>query len=316
MLCFTGVRSYVLGLTLAASARAATYCVTDTFQGTDFFNDFDYEAIPDPSHGLVDYVGLADAQSLGLATVSGDNFFLRADHTAVLTNGEGRKSVRIQSKKQWDDHVSVYDVLHMPQGCGTWLAIRENGEDLPIGGQVDIIEGINDVAPDATTLHTSANCTMPPSRAMTGNITGLDCDTAVDGNAGCGALITEPNSYGPAFNANGGGWYAMERTDTFVKVWFWQRTDTSVPADVKHGAGSIDTGKWGTPDAYFPNTSCDIGAKFGPANIIINLTFCGDWAGAEYNASGCPSTCTDYVSNNPSAFAKAFFEIGSVHVYQ
>lgn len=30
----------------------------------------------------------------------------------------------------------------------------------------------------------------------------------------------------------------------------------------------------GTPTAYFPNTSCDINAKMGAHNIIINLTLC------------------------------------------
>ncbi|KZV64904.1 glycoside hydrolase family 16 protein [Peniophora sp. CONT] len=311
---FTGLRSYVfLGLTLAASVRAVSYKVTDTFQGADFFNDFDFEAIADPTHGLVDYVDLSDAQSLGLATVTGNNFFLRADHTTVLTGGAGRKSVRIQSKKQWDNHVSVYNVLHMPQGLGTWPAIWENGDNWPNGGEVDILEGVNDVTPDATTLHTSAGCTMPSSRSMTGSATGTDCNAAANGNAGCGVHISDANSYGPAFNANGGGWYAMERTNNFVKVWFFARNDGSVPADIKNGASSINTDNWGTPDAYFPNTSCDIGSKFGPANIIINLTFCGDWAGAVFPG---PGTCTDYVSKNPSAFSNAYFEIGSVHVYQ
>lgn len=55
---------------------------------------------------------------------------------------------------------------------------------------------------------------------------------------------------------------------------------------------------------------CDFPTHFGPHNIIINLTFCtvisltgrviivdanplsgGDWAGAAYSSSGCPSTC-------------------------
>jgi hypothetical protein len=101
------------------------------------------------------------------------------------------------------------------------------------------------------------------------------------------------NSYGPAFNANGGGWYAMERTTTYIKVWFWSRNSAYVPAGVKSGAGSLDTSGWGTPTAVFVNNSCNIASHFGPENIIINLTFCGDWAGNTdvYRGSGCPSTC-------------------------
>ncbi|KAI0314134.1 hypothetical protein OF83DRAFT_1138228 [Amylostereum chailletii] len=157
---------------------------------------------------------------------------------------------------------------------------------------------------------------MPDSRAQTGTTTQNNCDTNVDGNAGCGVHSTGANSYGPAFNSNGGGWYAMERTNTFIKVWFWPRNSGSVPSDVSGGASSINTDNWGTPMAYFPNTSCNIDSHFNAANIIINLTFCGDWAGTVYSTSGCPSTCTDYVSNNPSAFTNAYFELASARVYQ
>ena len=34
---------------------------------------------------------------------------------------------------------------------------------------------------------------------------------------------TSSNSYGPAFNRAGGGWYAIERTSESIKIWFWSR---------------------------------------------------------------------------------------------
>ena len=69
--------------------------------------------------------------------------------------------------------------------------------------------------------------------------------------------------------------YAMERTTTFIKVWFWPRQASDVPSDVRNGnSGSINTDAWGTPTAYFPNTQCDVNSKFTPSNIVINLTFC------------------------------------------
>ena len=55
--------------------------------------------------------------------------------------------------------------------------------------------------------------------------------------------VTQSNSYGPSFNSNGGGWYAMERTDTEVKIWFWPRNG-NVPSDVKNGETTIDTDGW------------------------------------------------------------------------
>jgi hypothetical protein len=66
----------------------------------------------------------------------------------------------------------------------------------------------------------------------------------------------------------------MERTTTFIKIWFWPRHASNVPADVWKGSGSINTDTWDRPTAYFPNTQCDIKSKFTPSNIIINLTFC------------------------------------------
>jgi hypothetical protein len=82
------------------------------------------------------------------------------------------------------------------------------------------------------------------------------------------------NSYGPDFNLNGGGWYAIERTGTFINVWFWERHGDSVPSDVVHRRATVDTDNWGIPSANFPDTSCNIASKFDANNIIIDLTFC------------------------------------------
>ncbi|KAI9433326.1 endo-beta-glucanase [Lactarius indigo] len=311
---------------LAPQTLARMYSVADTYQGANFFNTFQFFTGADPTHGRVhvsspfrslNYVSSGDAKSKGLATVSGGNFIIRADHTTHLDpSGPGRNSVRITSNKQYDTHVTIYNVVHMPQGCGTWPAIWENGANWPAGGEIDIVEGVNDQGSNLVTLHTTPGCTMPASRAMTGSHTGLDCNTAANGNAGCGAHVTDGNSYGPSFNANGGGWYALERTNSFIKVWFWGRGSGSTPAEVANGAGSINTDNWGTPDAYFPNAQCDIGAHFGPASIIINIDLCGDWAGNVYSSSGCPGSCVDFVNNNPGAFSGAYFELSWVKVYQ
>jgi hypothetical protein len=36
----------------------------------------------------------------------------------------------------------------------------------------------------------------------------------------------------------------MERTDDFIRVWFWARDDVSVPIEVKNGAYILDTSDW------------------------------------------------------------------------
>ncbi|KAH9962451.1 endo-beta-glucanase [Russula dissimulans] len=317
---------------------AVQYSILDTYQGPDFFSMFQFFTAADPTHGRVNYVSQDIALGTGLTTVDGDNVRISTDNTTYLTaNGPGRNSVRITSNSQYTTHVSIFNIFHMPQGCGTWPAIWEDGSNWPAGGEIDILEGVNNQIQNLVTLHTAPGCSMPPSRVMTGSQTGLNCSAAVSYNAGCGATLVDGTTYGVAFNDNGGGWfdafltplviqkcnqatcrYAMERTSSFVKVWFWGRDSVSIPNEVINGANLINTDGWGMPAAYFPSTNCNISSYFGPANIIINIGLCGDWAGDStvYAASGCPSTCIDFVNNNPSAFSDAFFEFSWIKVYQ
>ena len=106
------------------------------------------------------------------------------------------------------------------------------------------IEGVNDAMPNTITVHTGPDCDMPATRDMLGAALGNNCDVFSDGNSGCGVAATTSNSYGPDFNANGGGWYAMERTSDFIRVFFWPRDSTSVPSDVTDGSSTIDTSTW------------------------------------------------------------------------
>jgi len=297
---------------LVVASNAATYSVTDSVSGSGFLSAFSHESISDPTGGRVNYVTQSVALTKNLTFASGDTFIMRADHTTVLSpGGPGRDSVRILSNKKYSTHVVVMNIRHMPEGCATWPAAWEVGANWPNGGEVDIVEGVNNVSPNQATLHTSSGCVMPASRDQTGTTVG-----ATDCNGACGVLCDKANSFASGFNNAGGGWYAMERTNYAIKVWFWSRTDRSVPADVRNGAHSINTSNWGTPFANFPNTSCDISSHFAPNNIVINLTFCGNWAGNTFTAQGCGRDCAAFVNNNPSAFTKAYWDFASLHVYQ
>lgn len=86
--------------------------------------------------------------------------------------------------------------------------------------------------------------------------------------------------------------FASERSEAGISIWFWSRDAGTVPYEVEVGNETVDTDNWvrsipkgcfsswmailfqGEPSAYFPNTDCDIGAKFGPHNIVINLSLC------------------------------------------
>ncbi|KAF7356118.1 Glycoside hydrolase family 16 protein [Mycena venus] len=323
----------------------ATYSRSENIVGTGFYNSFNFEAISDPTHGRVNYVSKATAMSQNLTFASANTFILRADSKTVISDSSstGRNSVRIRTNNAYTTHAAVFDIVHMPQGYigilqdmarsvifltplnpfprAKELSARRwetNEANWPAGGEVDIVEGVNDQGTDQVTLHTSAGCTMPASRTQTGTSLLLDCDVNANGNSGCGVSVGQAASYGPTFNADGGGWYAIERTNTFINVWFWSRNAANVPADVRAGGTSVNTGNWGTPTANFPNTSCNFPQFFDANNIIINLTFCGDWAGQAsiYAASGCPSTCNSFVDQNPAAFANAYFQFNSINIYQ
>ncbi|PPQ92277.1 hypothetical protein CVT25_008585 [Psilocybe cyanescens] len=310
---------------ITASALAATYSQTDSHTGPDFLNAF-----TSPHDNILrwavyrNYVDAGTAASQNLTFASGNTFIMRADSKKTLSSsGAGRNSVRLQSNKQYTTSVMVFNIRHMPQGCGTWPAVWTVGGDWPNEGEIDILEGVNDQGPNQVTLHTgNGGCTMPASRSETGTAVGNDCDTADTNNAGCGVKVDDGRSYGPSFNSNGGGWYAVERTNSFIKVWFWSRSAGGIPSDVTSGASKVNTDNWGTPRAFFPSTSCSISSKFGPHNIIFDLTLSqflqgGDWAGSSsvYAASGCPSTCVDYVNNNPSAFTNAYFDFAWLKIY-
>nr|GAT50274.1 glycoside hydrolase family 16 protein [Mycena chlorophos] len=315
------MQTALLIASLLSPVLAGTYSRSSNIVGEGFYNAFNFEAIPDPTDGRVNYVSEATAKADNLTFASANTFILRADYKTVISDSSstGRNSVRIRTNAAYTTHAAVFDVEHMPQGCGTWPAIWETNEsNWPAGGEVDIVEGVNDQGTDQITLHTNPGCTMPSSgRTQTGTVVGTDCDAEANGNAGCGVKSTVASSYGPSFNAAGGGWYAIERTNTFINVWFWTRDASNVPADVRAGGTSVNTGGWGTPTANFPNTDCNFPNFFDGNNIIINLTFCGDWAGQSsvYASSGCPSTCVDYVDQNPSAFQNAYFQFNSINIY-
>ncbi|KAG8955274.1 hypothetical protein FRC00_005465, partial [Tulasnella sp. 408] len=105
----------------------------------------------------------------------------------------------------------------------------------------------------------------------------------------------------------------MERTSNFINVWWWARNDGSVPNEVKNGNGQVNPAHWGKPFANFVNNNCDLSTKMSPHNIIINLTFCGDWAGNAFSCSGNGwDACVNYVNTRPEMFKNAYWDIAAL----
>ncbi|OCH91949.1 endo-1,3(4)-beta-glucanase-like protein [Obba rivulosa] len=298
----------------ALHVQAGTYNLYQNNVGADFLQNFVWETTANPSGGAVEYTTQSAALAANLSYAYGDTFVMRVDDTTTLSaSATGRQSVRIKSNEQYTTHAVVFDIRHMPQGCGTWPAIWEVDDTVGVAnGELDIMEGVNNVSPSYTTLHTGGSCTMPANRTERGSTA-----TQSSGNNGCSVSSPYSSTYGPDFNANGGGWYVVERTNQAISVWFWSRQDSTVPATVSGGGSTINTASWTSPPiAYFPSSStCNLSANMMSHNIIINTMLCGSWAGSRYSASGCPSTCIDYVNANPAAFSNAYWDFAALRIY-
>jgi len=212
----------------------------------------------------------------------------------------------------------------MPAGCSTWPAWWLVGPGWPNGGEIDIVEGINTNTMDQTTLHSNKGCDMSgeSSDLFTGSwalgkdgMPSTDCAVGAPhefNNQGCGIIATE-GSFGTPFNTQHGGVFVLEWTDDFIRTFFFPRS--SIPTDIT--SGKPDPTSWGKPFAYFTLGQNCPHAHFARLTMVINLTFCGDWAGQHW-AEQCPGlgTCKAFVQNTPDKFSEAYWSINYVSVYQ
>ena len=191
-----------------------------------------------------------------------------------------------------------------------------------MNGEIDVVEAVNQgERGNQITLHTTKGCTMKVKRKQVGRVEGTNCWNGTNANEGCG-VVGDPNTFGPALNSNGGGVYAAELRREGIRIWFFPRA--AMPGDVRTAisSGDADTtapdpSRWPQALADFPNTDCDVGAHFRNQSIIMNIDLCGQWAGKDYSTQDkCPGKCEDYVAQNPTAFADAFWEVGRFKVFQ
>ena len=102
----TLVAAFALFSFVPSTCLATIWTLDQETIGANFFRDFYFQAIKDPTHGRVNYVDEATALQEGLAGVSQDGlqFIMRADSSRVVQPTErGRDSVRIASKRVYDN---------------------------------------------------------------------------------------------------------------------------------------------------------------------------------------------------------------------
>lgn len=344
-----------LGATLTTGATAqgnntGTYLLKDDLSYNNFFENFDFYSGPDPTQGFVQYQTKDAAVQSQLVGYFEDtqSIFLGVDYKEK--DPKGRKSVRVESTKTWNQGLLVADIRHMPDStCGSWPAYWLLGQqtvgtdDWPKGGEIDLLEGVNLDTTAAVTLHTSAGCAVDnatssvqgqvgaQAAAFMGSMSTSNCDVAAEGqakNVGCSIKAPARTSqngmatYGTDFNNAGGGVYAMEWTTSDISVWFIPRNSTTYKSNfASPSTQTLDPSTFGVPVAKFQGQGCDFTERFKNMRIIFDTTFCGEWAGKVWEESTCAAktgaaTCQEYVQNNPEVFADAYWEIAGLKWFE
>lgn len=261
----------------------------------------------DPTNGFVNYTSKAQAQQLGLINTNNNQVYIGVDAKANSKPENGRNSVRIEGKHEYDNGLFIATFNHFPKPvCGAWPAFWMYGPNWAHDGEVDIYEGWNLADKNHITAHTETTpgqgeCKLKQEN-FDGSLETANCDIAAPNqftNEGCRAK-EDSNLWGN----DQGGVYALQWEKDFIKVWSWGRF--SAPLDVRNGAPKPST--WGTPHWAVVKGSCDVQNNFRKMKLVIDITFCGDAADniGNWDNSACgqnlKTTCRNYVKNTPTAF--------------
>jgi len=309
-----------------APQPSSPFTLKQLYNGSSFFDGWNFWSYGDPTGGVVNYLDSATAWSSGLVSINGaGNAVIKVDTTPVVSGN--RNSIRIQSQIDFNGGLLMLDAVHMPHGCGTWPAFWTNGPNWPYNGEIDIIEGVHESTQNLVSLHTNNGCNVASNTGSSGvSVNGNSCSATSGVNTGCGERVTAPNSYGSAFNSVNGGVYALLWDTTGLSTFWFPRG--SIPSDITNNAPLPKT--WGTPVARFPASACNPYQYFVNQTIIFDTTLCGTWAGTQgtwdlagfagQGASCASSTgvssCQDFVKNHGGAFADAYWEIKSLKLFQ
>ncbi|KAF8199687.1 hypothetical protein BJ912DRAFT_922074 [Pholiota molesta] len=284
------------GINFNPNGSAFLWLLQDTYAGKTFFDRWSFFDLPDYTHGTVTYVNQTTAFQNKYAYVQDDGIvIMKADDTTVLPPNVNRSSVRISSNSTYNGGLFILDLNKAPWGCAIWPAFWTTGLTWPANGEIDILEGVHDNEHNQVTWHTNPGCQLDPNAAYTGQVVqsggtnNTNCDANANDNSGCAVIEWSQASYGPFFEAQGGGILAMKWDENDISVWSFFRA--AIPTDVTQG--NPNPSLWGPPSAMLKNDTCNIENYFVNHTIVFDITFCGDWAGNSYATSGCPGTCAD-----------------------
>ena len=122
---------------LSPTVFATKYSQSETFTASNWLDAFKFETY-DLNNGFVNYVNENAAKKSGLYKIDGGDvtFGVDAEEKLKVTD-KGRKSVRLEGKKNYNKGLFVLDVKEMPGVCGMWPAFWSLGQEpWPVKGEV------------------------------------------------------------------------------------------------------------------------------------------------------------------------------------
>ncbi|KAF2868936.1 glycoside hydrolase family 16 protein [Massariosphaeria phaeospora] len=308
----------LVNLATGASLPGPVYKLSKKYDASNFLSSFDFQNSPDIwTDGFANYISQADPQHAQLAQVVDGKIYLGVDSTTVLdaNHSPGRKSIRAESKDEFSSGLLVADFAHIPGNvCGIWPAFWLL-YDSATYSEFDIIESVSLSPANEVSLYTSKNpCTLT-AHPSTGHVRHTQCSTTA-ALSGCG-VNAPAGTFGDAVNHKGGGVWATLIEDDGIKVWYFERGH--VPLDLQREVP--EPRGWGTPILDFGKGSCDVKAAWQKMKIILNITFCGAYAGDGWSTfSKCQAktgyqTCNEYVAKEPKAYREAYFLVNSIKTF-
>lgn len=139
------------------------------------------------------------------------------------------------------------------------------GPNWPHGGELDIIEGVNDQTKNKPAFHVGVDCRITGA-GQTGTLRTSNCnvyDPNQPTNTGCAADDQRECSYGREFNEVGGGVYAMHWTSNAARVWFFSRS--KIPSDISSQDPKPET--WGDP-VFNVQGGCNLNSVFKEQKLV------------------------------------------------
>ncbi|KAF8627936.1 hypothetical protein AX17_006091 [Amanita inopinata Kibby_2008] len=213
----------------------------------------------------------------------------------------------------------MIDVRHIPYGCSVWPSFFTFGieKEWPHGGEIDIIEAINDLGNNQMALHADRGCTQYNPPGQTGRTLEMNCTT----NRGCIVAETKQNSFGESFAQAGGGVWATQIDVSGIYIWFWSRPDIPNFIATATSTSTMDPSMWGPPSASYPALGCNYTQFFTPQQLVLVTTLCGGWAGEPSNyMSTCHTATGSCVADNiigpgSPTYDNAYWDVAYIRTY-